>query len=65
MDERESDDALKRRHETVSAAIRQREKALERCTRPGTRTRKAQMIGSLRFTLLGIERELSERGISI
>jgi hypothetical protein len=63
--DRETDDQLIKRWTTVKLALADAEKRLSMTMRPESRMRKARWCGSLRFTLLGIEREMKERGLGV
>ncbi len=60
---RESNAALIRRHETVKGHMVKAEKSLARTERQSVRDDRSRWIGLLRFTLLSIESEMSDRGI--
>lgn len=59
----ESDKDLTDRYHRVEAEIATLTRQLERLKFGGNRDRKARLIGSLRFTLLGIESEMRDRGL--
>jgi len=63
-DDTETNEQLLRRHKTVKAKYQQAKKSAERCKSRGNRERKMRFAGSLNFTLLQIESELDDRGLT-
>jgi len=63
-EERESDADLIARHKRVEELYLKAKKSAERCKPGGTRDRKMRWAGSLNFTLIGIQSEMEERGLT-
>lgn len=62
----ESDAELLARYRAVRDRVTKAEKSLSRMTSASSRRDdKARWLGCLNFTLLGIEREIEERGLSV
>jgi hypothetical protein len=60
----ETDQELLTRYTHCKAELDKATKAREHMKAGSVRTRKAQWCGSLLFTLLGIEQEMEERGLT-
>jgi hypothetical protein len=60
----ETDRELLARYTHCKAELDKASKARERMKMGSSRMRKAQWCGSLLFTLLGIEQEMEERGLT-
>lgn len=64
MDEIETDADLLARHKLVEEMVGQRRRQMERLPMGHNRSTKAQFLGCLNFTLLTIESEIRDRGLT-